>query len=70
MSSISLRYIIDDVPAAMRFHTTLLGFTMERDASPAFASVVRNGVRRLLSGDGCARRAIPFTGAGLTIHKC
>jgi len=47
-----VRYIIDDVPAAMRFYTTLLGFTVEQDASPAFASVVRDGVRLLLSGDG------------------
>jgi catechol 2,3-dioxygenase-like lactoylglutathione lyase family enzyme len=44
--------MIDDVPAAVRFYTTLLGFTVERDASPAFASVVRDGVRLLLSGDG------------------
>ena len=52
MSTVSVRYIIDDVPAAMRFYTTLLGFTVERDASPAFVSVVRDGVRLLLSGDG------------------
>ena len=52
MSSVSIRYIIDDVPAAMQFYTTLLGFTVEHDASPAFASVVRDGVRLLLSGDG------------------
>jgi catechol 2,3-dioxygenase-like lactoylglutathione lyase family enzyme len=43
MSRVSVRYIIDDVPAAMRFYTTLLGFTVERDASPAFvASVTPN----------------------------
>jgi len=52
MSRVSVRYIIDDVPAAIRFYTTHLGFTVERDASPAFASVVRDGVRLLLSGDG------------------
>jgi predicted enzyme related to lactoylglutathione lyase len=52
MSKVSVRYIINDVPAAMRFYTTLLGFSIERDASPAFASVVRDGVRLLLSGDG------------------
>jgi predicted enzyme related to lactoylglutathione lyase len=38
MSRVSVRYMIDDVPAAMRFYTTLLGFTVEQDASPAFAS--------------------------------
>ena len=47
-----MRYIIDDVPGAIRFYTTLLGFTLEHDASPAFASVARDGVRLLLSGDG------------------
>jgi catechol 2,3-dioxygenase-like lactoylglutathione lyase family enzyme len=52
MSRVSVRYIIEDVPAAVRFYTTLLGFTVEQDASPAFASVVRDGVRLLLSGDG------------------
>ena len=52
MSEVSVRYIIEDVPEAVRFYTTLLGFTLEHDASPAFASVVRDGVRLLLSGDG------------------
>ena len=52
MSRVSVRYIIDDVSAAIRFYTTLLGFTLEHDASPAFASVARDGVRLLLSGDG------------------
>ena len=60
MSRVSVRYIIDDVPAAMRFYTTLLGFTVERDASPAFVSVVRDGVRLLLSGDGSSgKRSLP-----------
>lgn len=60
MSRISIRYIIDDVSAAMRFYTTLLGFSVERDASPAFASVVRDGVRLLLSGDGSSgKRPLP-----------
>lgn len=52
MSRVSIRYIIDDVSAAMRFYTTLLGFAVEHDAAPAFASVARDGVRLLLSGDG------------------
>jgi catechol 2,3-dioxygenase-like lactoylglutathione lyase family enzyme len=60
MSSVSVRYIIDDVPAAVRFYTTLLGFTVEHDASPAFVSVVRDGVRLLLSGDGSSgKRPLP-----------
>ena len=52
MSEIGVRYMIDDVPAAVRFYTTVLGFTLEQDASPAFAAVSRDGVRLLLSGEG------------------
>ena len=60
MSDVSIRYMIDDVPAALHFYTTLLGFTVEHDASPAFASVVRDGVRLLLSGEGSSgKRPLP-----------
>jgi catechol 2,3-dioxygenase-like lactoylglutathione lyase family enzyme len=52
MSDVSIRYMIDDVPAAIRFYTTVLAFTLEHDASPAFAAVARDGVRLLLSGEG------------------
>ena len=52
MPEVSVRYMIDDVPAAVGFYTTLLGFTLEQDASPAFAAVSRVGVRLLLSGEG------------------
>ena len=52
MSDVGVRYMIDDVPAAIRFYTTLLDFTLEHDASPAFAAVARDGVRLLLSGEG------------------
>ncbi|HEX9757353.1 MAG TPA: VOC family protein [Nitrospiria bacterium] len=60
MSEVSVRYMIDDVPAAIEFYTTLLGFTLEHDASPAFAAVSRNGVRLLLSGEGSSgKRPLP-----------
>jgi catechol 2,3-dioxygenase-like lactoylglutathione lyase family enzyme len=60
MSEVSVRYMIDDVPAAVRFYTTLLGFTLEHDASPAFAAVSRDGVRLLLSGEGSSgKRPLP-----------
>ena len=52
MSEVSVRYMIDDVPAAIAFYTTHLGFRLEHDASPAFAAVSRGGVRLLLSGAG------------------
>ena len=50
MSTVSIRYMIDDVAAAINFYTIHLGFALEHDASPAFASVTRDGVRLLLSG--------------------
>lgn len=60
MSTVGVRYIVDDVPAAIHFYTTLMGFALERDASPAFASVARDGVRLLLSGDGSSgKRPLP-----------
>jgi predicted enzyme related to lactoylglutathione lyase len=59
MSEVSVRYMIDDVPTAMRFYTALLGFTVDQDASPAFAAVSRDGVRLLLSGEGSSgKRAL------------
>jgi predicted enzyme related to lactoylglutathione lyase len=60
MPTVSIRYMIDDVPAAIAFYTTHLGFTIEHDASPAFASVIRDGVRLLLSGKtSSGRRPMP-----------
>lgn len=60
MSTVSIRYMIDDVPAAIKFYTTHLGFAVDMDASPAFASVSRDGVRLLLSGKtSSGRRAMP-----------
>ncbi len=60
MSTVSIRYMIDDVPAAIKFYTTHLGFAVELDASPAFASVARDGVRLLLSGKtSSGRRPMP-----------
>ncbi len=60
MSRVSIRYIIEDVPAAVRFYTQLPGFTLEHDASPAFVAVARDGVRLLLSGDGSSgKQSLP-----------
>jgi len=58
--TVGVRYMIDDVPAAIAFYTTHLGFTLDQDASPAFAAVTRNGVRLLLSGPtSSGRRPMP-----------
>ncbi|MBQ1023722.1 VOC family protein [Micromonospora sp. C95] len=46
----SVRYIVDDVQAAIDFYTTHLGFTLNMSAAPAFADVIRGRLRLLLSG--------------------
>ncbi len=47
---VSVRYIVDDVAAAIDFYTTHFGFTVMTSAAPAFADVVRGNLRLLLSG--------------------
>ncbi|HEY8432673.1 MAG TPA: VOC family protein [Sandaracinaceae bacterium] len=60
MPGVGVRYLVDDVPAAVAFYTSLLGFSLDFDASPAFAAVSRDGVRLLLSGDGSSgKRPLP-----------
>ena len=58
MCTVSIRYMIDDVPVAVKFYTTHLGFALDVDASPAFASVSRDGVRLLLSGKTSSGRIV------------
>ena len=48
--TVNVRYMVDDVDAAVAFYTTHLGFTVRTDFAPAFADVVRGGLRLLLSG--------------------
>ncbi|QXV55849.1 VOC family protein [Amycolatopsis sp. TNS106] len=47
---VSVRYLVDDVAAAVEFYTRHLGFTVRSSAVPAFADVVRGNLRLLLSG--------------------
>ena len=47
---VNVRYIVDDVEAAVAFYTTHFGFTLRTDRAPAFADVVRGHLRLLLSG--------------------
>jgi catechol 2,3-dioxygenase-like lactoylglutathione lyase family enzyme len=46
----NVRYLVDDVPAAVDFYTQHLGFALATNAVPAFAAVVRGPLRLLLSG--------------------
>src|SRR2546422_4105551 len=56
----TVRYMIDDVAAAIAFYTTHLGFEIESEALPAFAAITRGPLRLLLSGPASSgRRARP-----------
>ena len=65
--TVNVRYMVDDVQAAIDFYTAHLGFTLRTSAAPAFADVVRGPLRLLLSGPASSgARATPddHTGPG------
>ena len=47
---VSVRYMVDDVQAAVDFYTGHLGFSVRTSAAPAFADVTRGNLRLLLAG--------------------
>ena len=49
--TVNVRYMVDDVPAAVAFYTTHFGFELLTNAAPAFADVKRGNLRLLLSGE-------------------
>lgn len=56
---VSVRYLVDDVDAAIAFYTKHFGFTVRTHFPPAFADVTRGNLRLLLSG--------PASSAGRTL---
>ena len=48
--TVNVRYMVDDVEAAVAWYTTHLGFTLLSEHAPAFADVARGSLRLLLSG--------------------
>jgi catechol 2,3-dioxygenase-like lactoylglutathione lyase family enzyme len=55
-----VRYLVNDVQAAIDFYTTHLGFRLNTSAAPAFADVVRGPLRLLVSGPASSgARATP-----------
>jgi catechol 2,3-dioxygenase-like lactoylglutathione lyase family enzyme len=57
---VNVRYLVDDVEAAIAFYTTHFGFTVLSNPAPAFADVVRGNLRLLLSGPASsAARPMP-----------
>ena len=62
MASVSVRYIVDDVDAAITFYTRHLGFTLELHPAASFAILSRDELRLLLSapsGPGGASQPMP-----------
>src|SRR5262245_61990876 len=49
-ATVHVRYLVNDVQAAIDFYTTHLGFTLNTAYLPAFADVQRGNLRLLLSG--------------------
>jgi catechol 2,3-dioxygenase-like lactoylglutathione lyase family enzyme len=62
MAQVSVRYIVDDVDAAVGFYRDLLGFTVDMRPAPPFAMLSRGDLRLLLSapsGQGGGGQAMP-----------
>jgi catechol 2,3-dioxygenase-like lactoylglutathione lyase family enzyme len=58
--TINVRYMVDDVQAAVDFYTTNFGFTVNTAALPAFADVTLGNLRLLLAGpQSSAGRPMP-----------
>lgn len=55
-----VRYIVDDVDAAVRFYTDVLGFELNQQFGPAIAIVARGDLRLWLAGPlASASRPMP-----------
>src|SRR3954454_2133443 len=52
MASVSVRYIVDDVDAAIDFYRNGLGFEVVMHPAPAFAMLSRGDLRLVLSAPG------------------
>jgi catechol 2,3-dioxygenase-like lactoylglutathione lyase family enzyme len=61
MAPVSVRYITDDVDAAIAFYVERLGFEVELHPGPGFAMLSRGDLRLLLNepGAGGAGQAMP-----------
>lgn len=59
---VSVRYIVDDVDAAISFYTEMLGFNVDMHPAPGFASLSLGDLRLLINnpgGGGGAGQSMP-----------
>lgn len=54
MASVQVRYIVNDVAAAILFYTVRLGFRLEMHPAPPFAMLSRGDLRLVLSASNPA----------------
>jgi catechol 2,3-dioxygenase-like lactoylglutathione lyase family enzyme len=62
MATVSVRYIVDDIDAAIAFYTEQLGFEEVMHPAPSFAMLARGDLRLVLSapsGAGGGGQAMP-----------
>jgi catechol 2,3-dioxygenase-like lactoylglutathione lyase family enzyme len=62
MGTVSVRYIVNDVDAAIAFYTQHLGFRVDLHPGPGFAMISRGDLRLLLNtpgGGGGAGQSMP-----------
>jgi tRNA-Thr(GGU) m(6)t(6)A37 methyltransferase TsaA len=52
MATVSIRYIVDDMDAAIAFYCSHLGFSEQMHPAPAFAMLTRGDLRLVLSAPG------------------
>jgi catechol 2,3-dioxygenase-like lactoylglutathione lyase family enzyme len=59
MATVSVRYITDDVDAAVDFYGERLGFNVDMQPGPGFAMLSRGDLRLLLNRPGGAGQPMP-----------
>jgi catechol 2,3-dioxygenase-like lactoylglutathione lyase family enzyme len=62
MTTVSVRYIVDDIDAAIVFYTSRLAFTLAAHPAPGFAILSKGDLRLLMnvaSGSGGAAQPMP-----------
>lgn len=59
MTTVSVRYIADDVEAAVAFYVNQLGFNVEMQPGPGFAVLSRGNLRLLLNRPGAGGAGQP-----------